>query len=138
MEYVIDSCTAFKWFLTKQESDEARLLRDSFRNQLADLIAPDIFPIEIVHALTRAERQKRITPLEGAELVEDLFQVLPILYTSLPLLPRAYELSSRVRIGVYDCLYVALAEREGCSLVTTDQRLITNLPGSPIVSLRSL
>lgn len=138
MKYVIDSCTAFKWFLTEQESDEARLLRDSFRNQLADLIAPDIFPIEIVHALTRAERQKRITPLEGAELVEDLFQVLPILYTSLPLLPRAYELSSRVRIGVYDCLYVALAEREGCSLVTTDQRLITNLPGSPIVSLRSL
>lgn len=138
MKYVIDSCTAFKWFLTEQESDEARLLRDSFRNQLADLIAPDIFPIEIVHALTRAERQKRITPLEGAELVEDLFQVLPILYTSLPLLPRAYEVSSRVRIGVYDCLYVALAEREGCSLVTTDQRLITNLPGSPIVSLRSL
>ena len=138
MKYVIDRCTAFKWFLTEQESDEARLLRDSFRNQLADLIAPDIFPIEIVHALTRAERQKRITPLEGAELVEDLFQVLPILYTSLPLLPRAYELSSRVRIGVYDCLYVALAEREGCSLVTTDQRLITNLPGSPIVSLRSL
>ena len=138
MKYVIDSCTAFKWFLTEQESDEARVLRDSFRSQLTDLIAPDAFPIEIVHAITRAERQKRITPQEGAELVEDLFQILPTLYPSLPLLPRAYELSSKVRIGVYDCLYVALAEREGCSLVTTDQRLIINLPHSPIVSLDSV
>jgi predicted nucleic acid-binding protein len=27
------------------------------------------------------------------------------------------------RIGVYDCLHVALAEREGCDLVTADDRL---------------
>ena len=28
-----------------------------------------------------------------------------------------------MRIGVYDCLYVALAEREGCTLLTADDRL---------------
>jgi predicted nucleic acid-binding protein len=32
-----------------------------------------------------------------------------------------------MRIGVYDCLYVALAEREGCELVTADDKLIENL-----------
>jgi predicted nucleic acid-binding protein len=31
------------------------------------------------------------------------------------------------RIGVYDCLYVALAERECCELVTADDKLIKNL-----------
>ena len=36
---------------------------------------------------------------------------LPALHPYLPLLPRAYELSSQARIGVYDCLYVALTER---------------------------
>ncbi len=45
MKYVIDSCTAFKWFLTEQESEQARVLRDSFRNQTVDLIAPDVFPV---------------------------------------------------------------------------------------------
>ena len=38
------------------------------------------------------------------------------------------EISSQVRIGVYDCLYVALAEREGCELITADIRLIKSLP----------
>jgi predicted nucleic acid-binding protein len=41
----------------------------------------------------------------------------------LRLLLRAYEISSQMRIGVYDCLYVALAEREGCALLTADDRL---------------
>lgn len=68
-----------------------------------------------------------------------MLRLLPLLYDSLSLLPRAYELSSAFRIGVYDCLYVALAEREGCELITADQRLITNLGLQfPIISLDTL
>jgi predicted nucleic acid-binding protein len=44
-----------------------------------------------------------------------------------PLLARAVDVSSQSRAGLYDCLYVALAEREGCELVTDDQKLIGNL-----------
>jgi predicted nucleic acid-binding protein len=42
----------------------------------------------------------------------------------MPLLLRAADISSTARVGVYDCLYVALAEREGCELVTPDTRLL--------------
>ena len=43
-------------------------------------------------------------------------------------------------IGVYDCLYVALAEREACELVTADTRLFNSLqPTYPfIIALASL
>ena len=56
------------------------------------------------------------------------------------LLARAVDISSQTRSGLYDCLYVALAEREGCELVTDDQKLIANLkPQFPfIVPLASL
>jgi predicted nucleic acid-binding protein len=67
-----------------------------------------------------------------------MLSTLPALHPHLPLLPRAYQLSSQVRIGVYDCLYVALAEREGCELLTADDRLQRSLPGHPIVLLASL
>jgi predicted nucleic acid-binding protein len=45
-----------------------------------------------------------------------------------------------MRIGVYDCLYVALAEEENCQLVTADDKLIKNLQKSFsfIISLASL
>jgi predicted nucleic acid-binding protein len=39
----------------------------------------------------------------------------------------AGEISSQFRGGLYDCLYVALAEREACQLVTDDQKLMANL-----------
>jgi predicted nucleic acid-binding protein len=50
---------------------------------------------------------------------------------------RAYAISSAVRIGLYDCLYVALAEREGCEFVTADTKLLANL-GARFPFLREL
>jgi predicted nucleic acid-binding protein len=36
-------------------------------------------------------------------------------------------ISLQQRHNVYDCLYVALAEREGCELLTADDKMIGNL-----------
>ncbi len=140
MIFVLDSSVAFKWLVPEADTPKALRLLDDFDNGIHDLIAPDILPVEAVHALTRAERQGRITPAEGAVLIKDLFKHLPPLHPYLPLLPRAYEISSKMRIGVYDCLYVALAERENCELVTADDKLIKNLQGAfPfIVALASM
>jgi hypothetical protein len=62
----------------------------------------------------------------------------PQLFSSAELMPRAYVVSSTMRIGVYGCLYAVLAEREGCELVAADDRLVKTLPQFPIVSLSSL
>jgi predicted nucleic acid-binding protein len=43
-------------------------------------------------------------------------------------------------IGVKDCLYVSLPEREGCELVSADAKLLKNLQGQVplIVALAGL
>jgi predicted nucleic acid-binding protein len=56
-------------------------------------------------------------------LLTDISSKLPSLHPGLPLLQRAFALASQFRIGVHDCLYVSLAEREGCELLTADERL---------------
>jgi predicted nucleic acid-binding protein len=140
MKYVLDSSVAFKWLVLENDTTKALRLRDDFRKQVLELIAPDIFPVETVHSLTRAERQGRVTTQQGVQLFQDFLSHLPRLHLSLPLLPRAYAISSQARIGVYDCLYVALAERQGCEFITADDKLLKNLgPQFPlIVSLASL
>jgi predicted nucleic acid-binding protein len=138
MRYVLDSSVAVKWFLREPDTDKAIRLRDDFVGGVHDLLAPDVFPVEAAHSITRAERQGRITRAEGRTHFQDMLSTLPALHPYLPLLPRAYQLSSSARIGVYDCLYVALAEQEGCGLVTADDRLQRSLPGHPIVPLASL
>ncbi len=140
MKYVLDSCVAVKWFLAEPDSAKAIQLRDEFNQQIHELLAPDVFPVEIAHALSRAERRGLIRPIEGSQHLSDLLAYLPTLHPSLTLLPRAYEISSQARIGVYDCLYVALAEREGCDFLTADSRLANSLQPafSFITSLASL
>ena len=61
MKYVIDSSVAFKWVVPEPDSDKADRLREDFRNAVHELIAPGVFPVEVGHALTRAERQRRIS-----------------------------------------------------------------------------
>jgi predicted nucleic acid-binding protein len=140
MKYVLNSSVGFKWLVVEQHTDKANKLRDDLRNAVHEFLAPDVFPVEVTHALTRAERQGRITTAEGALLFADLMTTLPKLDSSLPLLPRAYEISSQMRTGIYDCLYVAMAEREKCELITADDKLVKTLgPHFPfIVSLASL
>lgn len=136
MKYVLDSCVGIKWLLPELHSDKALRIRDEFRQQVHELIAPDVFVVEVVHALTRAERQGRLTPVRGRILLKDLLGALPDLHPYLSLIPRAYEISSQAYIGVYDCLYVALAEREGCELLTADDRLARSLQSSfPFIRL---
>jgi predicted nucleic acid-binding protein len=121
--------------LRESETDKAIRVRDDFIAGLHALLSPDVYPVEVAHSITRAERQLRITPAEGRSHFKTMLSVIPILHAYLPLLPRAYEISSVTRQGVYDCLYVALAEREGCALLTADAKLINNLqPAFPFIT----
>jgi len=130
MKYILDSSVAFKWVVPEALTDKALLLRDDYRNGVHELLSPDIFPIEIIHALTKAERQGRIVPPQGGIHWHDLMKTAPLLIPSIPLVPRAYAIASQARIGVYDCLYVALSEKENCGLVTADDKLVNAMQPS--------
>lgn len=121
MKVVLDSCVAVKWELTEINSDKAIRLRDDARMKRKEFIAPDVFPAEFAYAITKAERQGRITPTGGAIAITSILTELPMLFPTAGLLPRAYDIASTAMTGVYDCMYVALAEREGCDLVTADE-----------------
>ncbi|HEX3315792.1 MAG TPA: type II toxin-antitoxin system VapC family toxin [Gemmataceae bacterium] len=140
MKYVLDSSVAVKWVLSEIDSDKARTLRDEFSRSVHELLAPDIFPVEAAHALTKAERQNRINVGEPIILWSDVLSTPPQLVRHRPLLPRAIAISSAAKIGIYDCLYIALAEREACEFATADDKLVVNLPARfPfIVALSSL
>jgi predicted nucleic acid-binding protein len=140
MKYVLDSSVAFKWVVREVDSDKADRLRAEYQNALHELLSPDIFPVELAHALTRAERQKRIATGQARDLLADVLTTPPNFYNYRPLLTSAVDISSAMRIGVYDCLYVALAEQENCEFVTADDKLVKNLQATYpfIIALSSM
>lgn len=104
MKYVLDSNIAVKWMLPEPDSAKALALRDDLRNKVHELISPDVFPVEVGHAFTRAERQGKISQAESMNLWADVMTTPPLFIPYLSLMPRALALSSQARIGVYDCL----------------------------------
>jgi predicted nucleic acid-binding protein len=140
MKYVIDSSVAVKWELRETDSDKADALRDDFRQAVHEFLTLDIFTVEAAHALTRAERQGRILVGQARPLLLDILATSPAFFPFQPFMLRAIDISSKMRIGVYDCLYVALAESEQCEFITADNKLVTNLKAAfPfILSLASM
>ena len=138
MKYVLDASVALKWVLPEQDSDKANQVRDDYRNGLHELLAPDIFSVEVAHVLSKAERQGILNQGDGAILLADVITTLPRLFSSLSLLPRAYTIASMERLSLYDCLYLALAEQQQCELLTADSKLLRALPAHPIVHISSL
>lgn len=122
MRYVLDTSVGLKTVLPENDSAKAIALCEAYEQGLHELIAPDIFPVEAAHALAKAERRRLIAVGEASVLFGDL--TLPEIYPSMWFIPRALTIASQARIGVYDCLYVALAEQEQCELLTADQRLV--------------
>jgi predicted nucleic acid-binding protein len=136
MKLILDASVALKWVLPEADSVQALAVREAFQQGAHELLAPDVYPIECGHSLSKKQRQGLIS--DAMALWNDLMLDAPRLVASLPLLPAALQIAAEARMGVYDCLYVALAEREGCLLLTADERLVRSLPGRPIVLLSSL
>ena len=72
--------------------------------------------------------------------MEFLFRQITRFVPVRELLPAALAISVELRHAVYDCLYLALAEREGAALVTDDQAFLRKTKGSRwsrnVISLR--
>ena len=87
----------------------------------AELVAPELLPIEVTAAVAKLCRRNAID-LRDAQVLLDAFEELSIeLLTVRHLMTEVLALSDR--LSVYDACYVALAASEGAVVVTTDGRL---------------
>lgn len=89
-----------------------------------EFTAPWFLPAEVASVLRRKARQNEITNEEALEALRLLESLDVRLVCDLWLVRKAYDLAAALdQSAIYDCLYLALAERERCDLWTADERL---------------
>ncbi|MBL8826073.1 MAG: type II toxin-antitoxin system VapC family toxin [Planctomycetaceae bacterium] len=125
---MLDASVAVAWELNESTSAKALALRELAELGVHELLAPDIFPVECAHALTRAERRGLLSTGQAGIILAHILYIDMQFSPSISLIARATEISSRMKLGVYDCLYVVLAMDEQSPLVTSDQKLIIKFP----------
>ena len=116
---VVDASVAIKWLVDEPGSDAALALRGR------DLAAPALLRIEAGNVLRTLAKRRVLNTEEAVELFR-LFQTAPVTIVDHDdaLERRALEMALAIGHPVYDCVYLALAERMGRTLVTADARFL--------------
>lgn len=120
MTIVVDASVAVKWILPERGSATATSLRE----QDPDLIAPSLVAGEIGNAMWKVVRRGVVAQLDALNGLHAGLNSFQSLIPIEELLVRALALAIAFRHPIYDCFYLALAERENCILVTADEDMI--------------
>ena len=128
--FVLDASVAAKWAVPSAKEpltlESLQLLKRYTAGEI-NFIVPDVFWAEVGNVLWKGVRQRRWPQAVAERAARDMKNRNFFTVSSLELLGEALEIALAHDRSIYDCLYVALAEREGCELVTADDRLIKNL-----------
>ncbi len=125
MTLVIDASVALKWVLDEAGSDIARtLLAES-------LTAPALWQAEAANAIWKRARRGELSPAEASNGLAILTASVVV---SIPIeidLEKALSIAMEIDHPIYDCLYLAAAERLSTQLVTADARFINRVRATP-------
>lgn len=115
---VIDASVVVKVLTEESGSDLAadRLQREN------DRMAPDWLNAEIASALSKKIRYFGLPVAQAMQSLAAVPLIVPDLVTTATLLEPAMALSISLRHALYDCLYLALALREDCNVLTADRK----------------
>ena len=126
MSTVIDASVACKWFFNEPLADEARTIAASD----ATFVAPDMILAECAIAAWRRVRSGTVTPAHARAFLGSLPLWFESLTPAAELHQPAFEMAHELGHPVYDCLYLALAERERSIVVTADRAFADRVAGS--------
>ena len=121
MTLVIDANVCLKWFIEEPRSSAARKIL----NKGASFIAPDIVIPDICNVVWKKVKNQEVTSVQGQAIVTNVSMIFDHIVPSSELAQRAFGLAVQFNHPVYDCLYLALAERESITLVTDDAKLVS-------------
>ena len=118
MRYVLDCSVALKWFLPEPLSDEAAVVLGRHQSGAVSLVAPEVVLAEFGHGLRKDVVSGGLSREKATEALEDFVSIGVPTAPTRELATRALVLALDHMATFYDALYVALAEREDCVVLT--------------------
>ena len=131
MDLIIDASVAGKWFFDEALNEAA----DNLISPHNRFVAPDLLASEFINIVQKNTRIRKITFEYGLAAIKR-FQTLPIHYIpALELMETAYRISIGLEHPAYDCVYLAIPEKQGGVMVTADMRFYKKVRNSRYASL---
>jgi predicted nucleic acid-binding protein len=123
VSFVLDSSVALSWCFEDERTPATAALLDQLAESGA--VAPLLWPLEVLNALTMAERRGRLD-MERRRRFGDFLHQLPVKLddeTANQAWTVTTQLAVQFRLTVYDASYLELAQRLRLPLATRDEEL---------------
>jgi predicted nucleic acid-binding protein len=134
MIIIIDASVAAKWVLPEPDSDRAAALRKGGD----DFAAPSLVVAEIGNAIWKKAARGEIAKTDAVAAIETVMAHFAEIVPMNELAARAMQLAIDMRHPIYDCFYLALAERERAPIISADARLLAAARRLSSVTARKL
>jgi predicted nucleic acid-binding protein len=128
---VVDASVALKWFVPEPDEEIAeRLLTSGSR-----LHAPRFLAIETLNAAWKNWRKRLIDDSVVRSVGERLPELVAGWHADEEICEDAANMALALNHPIFDCLYLALAQRLDLKVVTADKRMLSVAPNGLIVAL---
>jgi predicted nucleic acid-binding protein len=118
---VVDASIAAKWVVQESGTSEALALRKHA------LLAPDLLVAECANIFWKKTVRGEMTPEEASAAAALLERADIELAPMRTLMAPATTWAIRLNHAAYDCVYLALAEREGVAFATADLSFVAKV-----------
>lgn len=128
MGYVIDASVAIKWYLPEEHSVHA------VRLPLLDiqLHCPDLMFAETGNILWKYVLRSECSHGKAVAILRELKALSLKVWNTPQIAEEALEIACRTKRTFYDSLYVALAVKNNCQMITADLKLYDALKKTPL------
>ena len=127
---VLDASVVAKWHLDAEEfGEDARALQRAFVDGELTVVLPDHARCEVANAISVACRRGRMTAESATRAIRNLLAWDFSFVNTDEVLEEAFALARLHDCGLYDSLYLAIAERYQLDLVTADRALFRKTEG---------
>ena len=127
---VIDASVAIKWYVPEEDQAPVMKLLARAGSGEMEFHVPDLMYCEVGNILWKKVRVGELSEPEAAEIATALLAVPKTVHPSALLFPAALKAACLLGRPIYDCIYLALAEFLGSTLITADKRLFNALAGT--------
>ena len=133
MTLVVDASVAAQWVHEQEGTARAIALRAE-----GGLIAPSLIAAEIGSAIWKAVGRGAVSRADALIAIEAALLPFEALIPIEQLRVRALALAIELDHPIYDCFYLALAERERAPVISADKRLMAAAKRVKGVEVRTL
>lgn len=134
--YALDTSVVLQWYHETKELHikEAKRILDDLRLGLIEIVIPDMLPLELQNALIKG---KGLSIKEVNSILRDLFEMpIKIINVNMPILEITTEFMKKYNLASYDAYFLALAEYEGCKLISDDEKAHGKITDGSVLMLK--